>query len=243
MRAGAEAIDQYLRAGDDAIRLMNAQDATLQAILNRLTAVEELTISAASEATSPDGREAIAVQLEEIRTELVELANTTHAGRSLVGGFRGAAVDDSGASVTLVADGGDVMRRIADDQVMRINVDAAEIFGFSGGRNLFDVIDDIIAETRTVDVASLGNIRLDELVSARASVNDGLGTIGSRTARVETTIDGLRVEQDELSASVADLVDVDLAEATVELSEANLAYESALAVTAQLNRISLLNYL
>ena len=36
LRAEAEAIDQYKRAGQEAVAFMNAQDRTLQAILNRM---------------------------------------------------------------------------------------------------------------------------------------------------------------------------------------------------------------
>ena len=243
MRAGAEAIDQYLRAGDDAVGIMVAQDSVLQTVLTRMTVVEELAIASANETNSNEAREAAAVQLEEIRAERVPLANTSHSGRALFGGFQGTAVDDSGPTVTLVGDSGEVRRRIADDQILTVNVTADDVFGYSSGRSLFDVIDDVIADTRAADVASLGTTRLDELAAARQSVNNGLGVIGSRVARVETTMGDLTGKRDALNAGASDLVNADLAEATVQFSEANLAYEAALAVTAQLNRVSLLSYL
>lgn len=243
MRAGAQAIDQYLRAGDDAIRIMTAQDSTLQTVLERITTVEELTIASANDTLSTSAREAIAVELEEIRSQLVELANAQLAGRSLFGGFQSSAVDDSGASVTLTGDAGQIQRRIADDQVLTVNVGADELFGFALGRNIFDILDDVVVDTRAGDVTTLGNVRLDELKTSRDAVNTGLGVLGSSSARVETTMDGLLASRDSLNASVSELVNVDMAEATIDFSEANLAYQAALAVTAQINQVSLLNYL
>ena len=82
-----------------------------------------------------------------------------------------------------------------------------------------------------------------ELTALRESVNNGLGIIGSRSARVTSTMDGLTEEREGLTAAASDLENVDMAEATIAYSEANLAYEAALATTAQVNQVSLLNYM
>jgi len=243
MTSEAAAIDQYRRAGEDAIRIVNAQDGALQSILDRLTRAQELTIAAGNSALDGEAREAAALQVEEIRDELVQLANSSQGGRSLFGGFEDVSVDDSGASVTLLADGGEVLRRISGDRVIQVNVDASEVFGFGAGRSVFDVLDDIIAETRSGDVASLSTTRTAELEQLRDGVDNGLGTVGARSVTIEQTLGDLSSRRDRLTGAVADIVDVDIAEATIAYSEANLAYEAALAVTAQVNRISLLDYL
>ena len=245
MEMGAEgaAVDQYRRAGDDAMRLIRAQDAALQSVLAGLTRVEELTIAASNTTLTGASRESVAQQLEELRSELVQLANSTEGGRALFGGFQETTVDDSGPTVTLIGDGGAVQRRIDRDRVIDVNLDGAEVFGFSGGRSVFDVIDDVVADTRSGDVTALGTTRLDELEQVRAHVDTGIGTIGALSVTVEQTLGDLSGRRDGLTRAVADLVDVDIAEATVALSEANLAYEAALAATAQINRISLLDYL
>lgn len=243
LKSEGTAIDQYRRAGEDAIRIINAQDAALQSVLDRLTRAEELVIAAGNSTLEGAAREAAAGQLEEIRAELVQLANSTQGDRSLFGGFQDLSVDDSGPVVTLVADGGEVLRRIDGDRVIDVNVDAAGVFGFDGGRSVFDVLDDIIVDVRAGDVGSLSTTRTSELEVVRAAVNDGLGTIGARSVTVEQTLGDLAARRDRVTGAVADIVNVDIAEATVAYSEANLAYEAALAVTAQVNRISLLDYL
>lgn len=243
LKSEGAAIDQYRRAGEDAIRIINAQDAALQSVLDRLTRAEELTIAAGNSTLEGEAREAAALQLEEIRAELVQLANSSHGGRSLFGGFEDASVDDSGAVVTLVADGGEVLRRIDGDRVIDVSVDAADVFGFGAGRSVFDALDDIIVDVRDGNVAALSTIRTSELKALRGAVDDGLGTVGARSVTLEQTLGDLSARRDRLTSDVADIVNVDIAEATVAYGEANLAYEAALAVTAQVNRISLLDYL
>jgi len=243
LRANSSAIEQYERAGSDAVAFMNAQDRTLQTVLDRLNRVKELTIAMATGPLTSEAREVAAIEVEEVRTELVAALNTMHGEKSLFGGFQDVALSDSPGGVTYTGDAGTVMRRVASDQVVQVNLDASELLGFSAGRSLFDVLDDIALDARAGDVPSLGNTRLDELETVRLSVNKGLGLVGTRTSRLEAKMTDLSIDLVALTGEVSDLESADIVEASIMISEANLAYEAALAASAQINRVSLLNYL
>lgn len=243
LRATSSAIEQYERAGLDAVSFMNAQDRTLQTVLDRLNRVKELTIALATDTLTSEAREVGAVEIEGVRTELIAVMNTMHGDKSLFGGFQDVALSDSPGGVAYTGDAGTVMRRVATDQVVQVNLDASELLGFSVGRSLFDVLDDIVLDARAGDVPSLGNTRLTELETVRQSVSNGLGLVGTRTSRVESAMADLSIEQVALTHEVSDLEDADIVEASIKVSQANLAYEAALAASAQINRVSLLNYL
>lgn len=243
LRASVQAIEQYERAGQDAVSFMNAQDRTLQTVLTRLGRVEELTIAMASDTMTVQGRDAAALEVEEIRAEMLTILNETHGGKSLFGGFQGTAVTDGPGGVSFTGDSGQVLRRIAGDHVVQINIDAEEALGFSSGTSIFDVLDGIVANAGAADVTSLGGTRLDELQAVRRSVTAGLGLVGTRASSIEDTLDDLASSSVSLQETVSDLEDVDLVEASIAMSEASLAYEAALAASAQINRVSLLNYL
>lgn len=242
-RASSQAIEQYERAGNDAIAFMNAQDRTLQSVLDRLIRVEELTIAMANDAMTPEARSAAATEVTEIRTELFAVINEQHGDKSLFGGFQELAVTDGPGGVTFTGDGGQILRRIADGDVVQVNMDAEAVFGFSAGLSVFDVLDTIVADAGVADVTALGGQRLDDLATVRQSISSGLGLIGSRTTHVESTLDDLATVNANVVGSLSDLEDADLVEASIAMSEASLAYEAALAATAQINRVSLLNYL
>lgn len=243
LRTASEAIEQYTKAGNDAVAFLTAQDRELQSVLDRLTKVEELTIALANDTLPPEAREVAALEIEEIRAEIVDVANATFAGKPLFAGFADQAVDASGPTVTLLGDDGATKRRISSDDVIEINVNAADVFGFNGGTDLFTVLADIAQKGRSGDVNSLGTQSLTELKELRLNVSENLGLLGSRTSRVERTMNELAAEREELIGEVAKIENADLAEASIDLSEATLAYEAALAATARLNSVSLLNYL
>lgn len=243
LRASSQAIEQYERAGNDAVAFMNAQDRTLQIVLDRMTRVEELTIAMATDTLTPEARDASAVEVSEVREELLSIINDTHAGKALFGGFQGQAVTDGPGGVSYTGDAAQVLRRIAEGEVVQVNVDAAEVFGFTAGNSVFDVLDDIISDAGAANVTALGGQRLDDLAAVRDSISSGLGLVGTRTTRVENTLADIGNANVDLRSSVSDLEDADLVEASIAMSEATLAYEAALAATAQINRVSLLNYL
>lgn len=243
LRASAQAIEQYERAGHNAVAFMNAQDRSLQTVLDRMARVEELTIAMATDTMTSESRDVAAFEVEEIRAEMIAIMNETHGGKSLFGGFQPTAVVDGAGGVTFSGDSGQVLRRVAGDQVVQVNIDAQEMLGFTSGTSLFDVFDNIIVDAGAADVTALGGTRLEELETLRQSIIAGLGLVGTRTSRVEATLDDLAGSSVSMKASMSDLEDSDLVEASIAMSEANLAYEAALAASAQINRISLLNYL
>lgn len=243
LRASSQAIEQYERAGTDAVAFMNAQDRTLQIVLDRMTRVEELTIAMANDTLTAEARDASAVEVAEIREELLSIINDSHSGKPLFGGFQDQAVTDGPGGVTYTGDSAQVLRRIAEGEVVQVNIDAEEVFGFAAGNSVFDVLDAIVSNAGAVDVVALGGQRLDDLASVRDSISSGLGLVGTRTTRVESSMADIATTNVELLSSVSDLEDADLVEASIAMSEATLAYEAALAATAQINRVSLLNYL
>lgn len=243
LRSSAQAIEQYKRAGQDAVTFMNAQDRTLQIVLDRMLRVEELTIAMATDTMTTQGRDTAAGEVAVIRDEVVAIMNETQGGKSLFGGFQDTAVTNGPGGVTFSGDSGQVQRRIAGDQVLQISIDAEELLGFTAGKSIFDVFDDIVANAGAADATALGGARLDELQTVRQSIAAGLGLVGTRTSRVESTLEDLAISGDGMRASVSDLEDADLVEASIAMSEASLAYEAALAASAQINRVSLLNYL
>lgn len=243
LRASAQAIEQYERAGNDAVAFMNAQDRSLQTVLDRLARVEELTIAMATDTMTAESRDMAAFEVAEIRAEMIAIMNETHGGKSLFGGFQATALTDGPGGVTFTGDSGQILRRVADNQVIQVNFDAQEMLGFTSGKSLFDVFDDIIVDAGAADMTALGGARLQELETVRESIIGSLGLVGTRTSRIEATLGDHADSSVSLQASVSDLEDADLVEASIAMSEANLAYEAALAASAQINRISLLNYL
>jgi flagellar hook-associated protein 3 FlgL len=240
-RLGAEAaaLDTYQRAADNARSWLAAQDTALQGSVSLVQRARELVIAAAS-SQSGEGRVGIAIELESIRDQLIEMANTKFDGRAVFGGFAATAVDGNGA---LVADGGEVRRRVSDTLVMSINTSAADAFGFTAGDDIFTVIGDLAAATRSGDTATLGGTGLARLLDRQRDLTSSLGAVGARTNNVDHAVTHSTARRDEILAYRSSIVDIDFAEAALELTAAESAYQAVLAATARLQRTSLLDYL
>ena len=147
-RAGA-----YVAAAQDGLSMLQTQDGTLQNVSTIMQRVRELNMSASTDIESANGRVAIAVELEGLRDQLVSLANTTHGGRAVFGGFSAAAVQSTGGSVSFVGDSSPIERRVSPDLKVAVNTSGREVFGFDAGSpagsdNVFAVINRIVSAVR-----------------------------------------------------------------------------------------------
>ena len=241
-RAGA-----YVAAAQDGLSMLQTQDGTLQNVSTIMQRVRELNMSASTDIESANGRVAIAVELEGLRDQLVSLANTTHGGRAVFGGFSAAAVQSTGGSVSFVGDSSAIERRVSPDLKVAVNTSGREVFGFDAGSpagsdNVFAVINRIVSAVRagnsTGARAELANVdgRIRDVTNALASV-------GGRVAQLEVVKGQTEDAIVSMQSRRSDLEDTDIGAAVVDLKDAQSAYEATLAVVAQLHRTSLLDFL
>ncbi|MCA9002321.1 MAG: hypothetical protein KDB61_10370, partial [Planctomycetes bacterium] len=124
-----------------------------------------------------------------------------------------------------------------------------ETASFNGAVNLFDTLRGIADELRTdenSDMTSMRKrvgVRFDELVEGQERLLTGLGKLGSRHERLNTTEVRLRDLSTELTGLRSNVVDVDIAAAALELQEAELTLQLTQSTGARLMQQSLLNYL
>jgi flagellar hook-associated protein 3 FlgL len=245
MRAQQRDLESFRTASDDGLAWLATQDQALQGSSSLLTRVKELGLQAANSQRSQVEREAIAVELESLSDQLASLANTTYLGKSVFGGFQPTAVTKVGSSWTWTGDTGGtakVERRIAPDVVVQVNLDGEELFGFTSGTDVFGAIETLTASVRGGDpaavMASLGTL------DARAdTIRAGLGVVGSRANQLESMKDAGAAQIETLRSNSSALEHADLAEAVLQLTQAEGAYQSALAAAARLSLPSLVQFL
>ncbi len=93
------------------------------------------------------------------------------------------------------------------------------------------------------DTAAVGENGLDRLLDRQRDLSTALGAVGARTNSVDQATTNSLTRRDEIVAYRSSIVDVDFAEAALELTAAETAYQAVLAATARLQRTSLLDYL
>lgn len=239
IRARAAAETQYDRNIDNGKGWLAVVDSTLTLVTDVLQRVRDLTLQGASDNTSPAARRALAVEVDQLREELLSLANTTHLGRTVFAGTSDEGVAFRPDYTFTGVPGASVERRVSAGETVRVDADGAAVFG-EGATSVFALLDTIAAELRT-DTPDSGRVAeidgaLDRVLSAQTAA-------GTRLNRLERAAEAVRENQVGLAERRMAIEDVDLAELSMDLQLARMAYEASLSIGASVLQTSLLDYL
>jgi flagellar hook-associated protein 3 FlgL len=242
LRASLRAREQESRNAADGKMWMNLADSKLQDAVGQLQRARELAGRGATY-TGPQEREAIALEIGQLRDDLVSLANSQHQGRGLFSGFSGGdAVQKVAGTWTYTGDAGQINRRLGENEVVTINVTADVAFGFTAGKDVFAVLDELEAALYVDDSPSI-ETALADMDNSLQTVLGGLGILGARASQIETAISRNADAKITLTQQLSSLEDVDIAEAVMDLELQKTAYEAALAAFAQGSQTSLIDFL
>jgi flagellar hook-associated protein 3 FlgL len=239
LRSSIGRAGQYLRNVDDGLARLSEADRAMQQIAEHLTRMKDLAIQARSGASTPTDRQAIAVEMQQLREAVIAVANVKYLGAPVFGGTSGAAVAYD-ASGTYVGDDTTIERNVAPGVRVAINVNGSSVFS-TGGTSLFttmqSLIDGIVADP---DAASVHATTLDSHLS---TIQQGLAEVGGRMNR----LDALKVHTDESIASMQEqlssIEDVDLEQAILDVKLREVAYQASLSATARVIQPSLVDFL
>ena len=231
--------DQYARNIDDGMAWLATADSAISASTALLARARNLTVQGANDgAMDATAKEAIAVELEGIRDELLAQANTTVLGRSVFAGTSDtAAFGTAGAFSGLP--GAEVVRRVSDQASIRVDTDGAAVFG-TDGDSAFALLDRIIADLR--GGVNIGP-RLEEIDQRRSAMLSAQGAVGARQSQMERVKETTLQDSVSLEARRAAVEDVDSVEVLVRLQAQELVYRSALAVTGRVLQPTLMEFL
>jgi flagellar hook-associated protein 3 FlgL len=189
---------------------------------------------------SPAAREGIAVELEGLRKDLLGQANTTFMGRNVFAGNTDAGTAFTDATPpafngTSTA----VTRRVADGITVRVDADGAAVFG-AGAGNAFDLIDRIASDLRSGADPSTNLAAIDQRMTAVITQHS---EVGGRDAQIQRAQEVNMKQQGALEARRADIEDVDMGRAFLDLQLQQTNYSAALAVTAKVLPQTLMDFL
>lgn len=246
VRAEIRATDQYSRNADNGNAWLTTVDSALSASTNIMNRVRDLTVQGANGALSPAAKEAIAVELDGLKEDLLGVANTSYLGRTVFAGSSDAGAaftreDVAGVTTyTSTSDtGSSVSRRIGADTTVRVDADGGAIFG-TGGTSVFTLIDTIASNLRNETPVSDQLTKIDERLS---TIIGQRSEAGARLARLERAQGALLEQSGALEAQRSGVEDIDLSQVILDLKLQEVTYQAALAVTARVLQPTLMDFL
>lgn len=237
--------NQYQRNGNDGLAWLGTADGALQsgvAILNRLRVLT--TQAANTGASDANARNAIAAEVDSLKSDMLGLANTTYLGRPIFGGatsLPAAYVKDPATGVvTYQGDTGVVTRTVASSTTVQVNVNAKDAFG-PPGNDIFTTFDQILGDLKsnptnlTNDLSGI-QASLDRMTNAQSIE-------GAAYNRITNMINLAGTHADTLTGNLSDVENVDTAKAATELTMQQVSYQASLAAMSKVLQLSLTDFL
>lgn len=273
VRGEQSATAQYGTNIGDGLGWLSTADTTMTASENLVRQAKDLAIQAGNSATSsPTVRSAIASQLEGIRDDLLAQANAKYNGRSVFAGTSDAASafdpvtfaynGPTASTSTTAPDGtvtttttalGSVERRIGGGTTDTVTVSADGLAAFgSGTTSVFSqiqsVIDALRSSTYDTDDSTTGpkatvTSGIDALSTALTNVSAQHAIVGANYARMTSAKTQNATTATALETQRSGLQDADTTRTLLDLKTQELAYQTALQVTAQVIQPTLMSFL
>lgn len=250
-------VEQYLRNAKDASSWMKETETALKEITEVLHRASELTNQAANGTNSPDDLLKIKDEIKELKGHIIQVSNSTYAGRSLFTGFKtDKPLLDKDGNYNVGIDKNEVfVYNVGVAETVSVNILGNKVFGSGdkdynsaiagGGTNkayLVDVFDKL--------ELALENVDQDEIQKALGNMKSSMEQVLSVTSEVGAKSNRLNLTNNKLEDQIISLTemlsfneDVSLPEAIMRLNIEENAYRASLAVGARIIQPSLMDFL
>jgi flagellar hook-associated protein 3 FlgL len=247
--------EQYQSNIDSARQRLSLQDAALQNAVDILQRVTELGVQGLNDTNSPSERNTIANEMEQLRDQLIELANTRNTnGEYIFAGFKSntqpfSQIAAPGGGFTYDGDGSQRNIQIGMDRTIADGNPGESVFGIPTGAppasgpspgldNIFEAIDKFTSDLRNNDPQATS---MDDISSAMDRIINAQSSTGLRLSILDQQegINSDYVFHAETARS--GIEDIDYAEAISKFNVQTLALQAAQQAFTQVQKLSLFN--
>lgn len=210
-----------------------------------LQRIRELVVEGSTDTETPSDRQSIADEVEQLRDQLVDIANTKVNDKYIFNGTNttekpiSTDISTFDGSTTLGINNNPVKIELSKGIYLQVNADGSKVFSDDLFKDLKDLISDLNAGTS----ANGFDRYLDKIDAHIDNVLSELSQTGARSNRLDLMKE--RVSQQELTATeiMSNNEDVDIDQVYTDFFVALGAYTAALKVGAQVIQPTLLDFL
>jgi flagellar hook-associated protein 3 FlgL len=231
---------QYAANAADAQSWLNTTDDAYSSIVTTLqrarTLVQRGLNTGVNDAAAND---ALAAEMDTLRTRMVQLANANFDGRPVFGGTTAnpQAYDANG---NYVGDNGVVTRDVGEGITVPVSLNGPSVFG-TGATDVFQLIQQAATALRT-NPGGMSSM-LADFDGAISRVSAAQAQEGARANQVQDAQSALVTRSTGLQSELSGVEDVDLADMAMKVATANTNYQAALQTTAKISQLSLMDFL
>jgi len=260
-RTSLNKVEQYQRNMGEVENWLDTSDDTLDHVGIALVRVQELVTQAASDSNTPEDREKMEKEIDQIKQQIRDLANTKVGEKYLFSGTntlspvfgKNAAGDVTFAGEDLV-DGGatTISNSITPNTGFKNSVEIEVYDGVNLNVNtdtvaMFAQIDDLLTSIQTdlstgADSTTIGS-RLTTISNAQNTLLENRADIGARQNRVEMMINRLATQEVAVTKQLSDNEDIDYEKVITEMITQESIHQAALSVGSKIIQATLVDFI
>lgn len=249
----------------EGIAYMDTADDALGEMTSMIQRAKELAISASNTATvTEEDREKMAIEIDQIRDHLVQLANTKTGTKYIFGGTANTEPYPKGTGSWQGSD--DIMKfQVGSDLSIEVSANGQELFGVGweyaeiipatdpptyeykegtgSGIAMFDTLTELSEAMRSSDFGEKSDEFLAKLELQADHISDVRAQLGARQNRMDSVYNQLDSTSANLGDSLANVLYADIAETLVDFKTQDSVYQAALAVGTRIIQPSLADFL
>ena len=233
---------QYLLNGSAVRSQMQMSDSTLNSVVIGLERALSLGVSGGGSGTlNADDRNAIAMEIDGIRDNLLDLANTSLQGSYLFAGTNSGTkpFDESSGTVIYKGSSNTNQVQIGEGLWIRSSVAGNGIFGLDGA-SMFDALQSL---SQAVRAGTGVETSMNALSAARDRVSSSRVVYGNALNQIDSAELVMNQRHIQLAQQETDLAGTDMADAATNLASAETARNALLATIGKADATSLFDYL
>lgn len=255
LRTDVAEIEQYNKNVEDAKSWLEVTETALDNIGEILHRANELAVQAANGPNTVDETQKIKTEIDQLKEQLIQIANTDYNGRYIFSGFQTdkALLDKNGNFAIGVSKSNKILYEVGIGESIDINVTGGDLFNVvtqgdvtapppTAQPEIIKFFEDFSNALNTDDKtqiqAAIGNIKtsMDNVLRVRAEV-------GAKTNRLDLTKNRLESDSLNFTGLMSKNEDIDEAETIMLLKNEENVYRASLAGGARIIQPSLVDFL
>ncbi len=252
LRSTLAEIEQYLTNSNLAKNQLQVTNSALDSVVASVQRVRTIALQAANSTMTPEARQALGMQLDEISKSLAGTANTQYGGKYIFGGTATAQqpLIASGVAMppyTYAGNDSQINIQISPWTSIASTVTANAVFNMDTGtvptsNDMFSVIQDLKDKVLAGDSAAISQavLNIDEHLKNVTTIRS---EIGGRIATLDSVNATLLDSKTSFSELLSRTEDADLAQTVLDLQTRQNMYQAALATAGRVLSLSLADYI
>ena len=260
-RVQLDKVEQYQRNLNEAEAWLDTTDTALDQVGNVLNRVKELVVQAANDTNTPEERSKIKQEIDQIKAQIQDVANTQIGGKYIFSGtktqtktFVDGAINplllDTSTTPPTLTDGGNghVEVEVFDGIQLSVNMTGApqmfeKITCFL--QNVSDELDKVDSSGKIIGdfLGSVADGTNNTLADMQANVLNARADVGARMNRVELMINRLDIQEINVTKQMSENEDTDYAETITKMTTQESIHQAALSVGAKIIQQTLVDFI